>query len=307
MDSGRSSKYKSRIITFKTKTMYSKLKLSLLFSAILVVVSCKNDTEKSSEKNEDQTEEQINISKEKEQKFEGREVTYETDSTILRGYVAYDKINEVKRPGILVVHEWWGHDDYARKRADDLAKLGYVALAVDMYGNGKQLDHPKEAMKFSNNLMQNFDVAKERFNAGMELLKMHKYVDDTKISAVGFCFGGSVALAMANSGSDLDAVAAFHSGIELPVMPNEDLKARILVQNGAEDAMITAEQEEKFKSALEEINANYNYLTYEGVKHSFTNKAADSIAKKHDLPLAYDKEATEKSWNRMIEFFNETY
>ncbi|WP_127846157.1 dienelactone hydrolase family protein [Psychroflexus aestuariivivens] len=286
--------------------MYTKFKL-LLLSIILVGVSCKNETKKPSEENENQTEEQINLKEEKKSKFEGREVTYETDSTIMRGYVAYDEINEEKRPGILVVHEWWGHDDYARKRADDLAKLGYVALAVDMYGNGKQVNHPKEAMKFSSNVMQNFDVAKVRFNAAMELLKSHKYVDDNKISAVGFCFGGSVALAMANSGSDLDAVAAFHSGIELPVMPNEDLKARILVQNGAEDAMITDEQEEKFKSALEKINADYTYLTYEGVKHSFTNKAADSIAKKHDLPLAYDKEATEESWNRMIDFFNETY
>lgn len=290
--------------------MYSKLKLSLLFSAILITVSCKNDTEKSSgenEENSERKEKSIDINKQNQSKYQGREVAYKSDTTLLRGYVAYDEVNEEKRPGILVVHEWWGHDDYARKRADELAKLGYVALAVDMYGNGKQLDHPKEAMKFSSNVMQNFDVAKERFNAGLELLKSHKYVDENKISAVGFCFGGSVALAMANSGSDLDAVAAFHSGIELPVMPNEDLKAKILVQNGADDAMITAKQEEKFKSALEAINADYKYLKYEGVKHSFTNKNADSIAEKHNLPLAYDKEATEKSWNQMIEFFNETY
>ncbi|MFN2262571.1 MAG: dienelactone hydrolase family protein [Psychroflexus sp.] len=287
--------------------MHSKLKFALFFLAILIMASCKNDTKKSSDKNEAEENKGVKIQKQEESKFKGREVAYETDSTILRGYVAYDEVNDEKRPGIIVVHEWWGHDEYARKRADELAKLGYVALAVDMYGEGKKLDHPKEAMKFSSNVMSNFDLAKERFNAGMELLKSHKNVDKNKISAVGFCFGGSVALAMANSGSDLDAVAAFHSGIELPVMPNEDLKASVLVQNGAEDAMITAEQEEKFKSALEVINADYEYLKYEGVKHSFTNKNADSIAEKHNLPLAYDKEATEKSWEIMIEFFNETY
>jgi dienelactone hydrolase len=162
-------------------------------------------------------------------------------------------------------------------------------------------------MEFSSSVMKNFDTAKQRFMAAMETLKADKNVDPEKISAIGFCFGGSVALSMANTGVNLDAVAVFHSGLGLPVMPNEDLKAKLLIQNGAEDMMITDEQEKAFKDQLDAVNADYEYIAYEGVKHSFTNKDADSLAKKYDLPLAYDKEASEKSWEKMTRLFEQVY
>ncbi|MFD0932219.1 dienelactone hydrolase family protein [Psychroflexus salinarum] len=274
----------------------------LLLVFAIALTACKSEKKNNTEKDEIDV-----IIEENEVKVIGEEISYETDSTIMKGYIAHNEAMEGKSPGIIVVHEWWGHDEFAREKADELAELGYVALSVDMYGQGKQAKHPDEAMEFSSNVMKNFDTAKQRFMAAIETLKENENVNPNKISAIGFCFGGSVALAMANSGSDLDAVAVFHSGLELPVMPNEDLKAKLLIQNGAEDMMITDEQEKEFKAQLEAINADYEYIAYEGVKHSFTNKDADSLAKKYDLPLAYDKEAATKSWERMTNFFEEVY
>jgi dienelactone hydrolase len=268
----------------------------------IALTACKSET-----KEEKQNEDEVEIIQENSIEVIGKEISYESDSTVMKGYIAHNSELEGKRPGIIVVHEWWGHDDFARKKADELAEMGYVALAVDMYGQGKQAKHPEEAMEFSSSVMKNFDTAKQRFMAAMETLKADKNVDPEKISAIGFCFGGSVALSMANTGVNLDAVAVFHSGLGLPVMPNEDLKAKLLIQNGAEDMMITDEQEKAFKDQLDAVNADYEYIAYEGVKHSFTNKDADSLAKKYDLPLAYDKEASEKSWEKMTRLFEQVY
>lgn len=273
----------------------------MLLALVVISTACKSEKK-------DKTEKGINVVAEANDiKIIGKEISYETDSTTMTGYIAYKENLEAKRPGILVVHEWWGHNEFARDKAEKLAELGYVALAVDMYGQGKQAAHPEEAMAFSSTLMNNFDTAKKRFKAAMKTLKANENVNPEKISAVGFCFGGSVALAMANTGINLDAVAVFHSGLGLPVMPTEDLKAKLLIQNGAEDVMITEEQVKNFKAQLDAVDADYQYLSYEGVKHSFTNKDADSIAKKYDLPLAYDKDAAEKSWEKMSMFFEKIY
>jgi dienelactone hydrolase len=275
----------------------------LLFTLTVTMLSCKSD------KKEDTIEEIVEIiQEENSSQIRGNEISYQaSDSIMLNGYISRNTAKTGKRPGIIVVHEWWGHDEFARQKADQLAEMGYVALAVDMYGNGKQAEHPEEAMAFSSHVMKNFDTAKKRFLAAMETLKADENVDTEKISAIGFCFGGSVALAMANSGADLDGVAVFHSGLGLPVMPNKDLKAKLLIQNGAEDMMITDEQEKTYKSQLDSINADYEYIAYKDVMHSFTNKKADSLGKKFGLPLAYDKEATEKSWEKMTLFFKDLY
>ena len=144
---------------------------------------------------------------------EGKDVQYSADGVVLKGYLAYDKNVKGKRPGVLVVHEWWGLNDYARKRANMLAEMGYVALAVDMYGDGKQAMHPDDAGKFSSELMKNFDVAKARFMAALEFLKAQPAVDPDRIAAIGYCFGGGVVLNMARQGVDLKGVASFHGGL----------------------------------------------------------------------------------------------
>lgn len=235
------------------------------------------------------------------------EITYAADTTRLEGFLVYDEALEGTRPGILVIHEWWGHNEYTRKRARMLAEEGYTALAVDMYGEGKQASHPEEAGQFAGMVMQNMPLAEARFEAALQQLKSHPTVNPDQIAAIGYCFGGSVALTMANIGKDLEAVAAFHSGIQLPAMPSDSLEARVLVANGAEDPMISKEDVEKFKAALDSVGADYQYISYEGATHAYTSKAADSLGKEFGLPLAYNEEADKKSWNTLLEFLEKTF
>lgn len=282
----------------KFKMMMKNIALFLIAS-LITLASCKTKTEK--------TEDAKETPKDLPVKVQGEQVTYATDSTNLKGYIAFDKNAQEKRPGILIVHEWWGHNDYVRKRADMLAELGYTAIAVDMYGDGKLANHPDDAGKFASSVISNLPEATARFNAAMNLLKAHPSVDAEKIAAIGYCFGGSVALTMANSGADLDAVAAFHSGVQLPVMPNEKLKAKVLVCNGADDPFISPESIEAFKTSMDSIGADYQYIAYPGVKHSFTSKEADANGEKFGLPLAYDAEANEKSWASLKELFEDTF
>jgi dienelactone hydrolase len=271
--------------------------LSILTLILISAVSCKEDKKKT------EVEEVVEI----EVKIKGETVTYATDSTTMKGYIAFDENKIGKRPGILVIHEWWGHNDYVRQRADMLAELGYVALAVDMYGDGKQAAHPDDAGKFAGMVMQNMEEATARFNAAVELLKSNPNVDTESIAAIGYCFGGSVALSMANAGSDLDAVAAFHSGVTLPVMPSDKLKAKVLVCNGADDPFTSPESIETYKKQLDSINADYKYVAYPDAVHAFTSKDADALGKKFNLPLAYNKEADEKSWQELQILLNNAF
>ena len=273
--------------------------VQILVVTILLSTSCKQ--KETSKPATDATQEAAIV------KVKGTEVTYASDSTNLKGYIAYDENIKEKRPGILIVHEWWGHNSYVRERADMLAELGYTAIAVDMYGDGKQANHPDDAGKFAMSVMSNLPEATARFNAAMKLLQEHESVDSEKIAAIGYCFGGSVALTMANSGADLDAVAAFHSGVALPVMPNEDLKARVLVCNGADDPFVSAESITSFKTAMDSIGAKYEYIAYPGVKHSYTSKEADANGEKFKLPLAYNEDANQKSWESLQQLLKEVF
>ncbi|MDX1590647.1 MAG: dienelactone hydrolase family protein [Balneolaceae bacterium] len=237
----------------------------------------------------------------------GEEITYTAGDVSMNGYIAYDENDQGVRPGILVVHEWWGHNEHARNSAEKLAEMGYVALAVDMYGEGRVADHPEDAMEFAGSVMGNFETAQARFNAALETLKDHPMVDAGKTGAIGYCFGGTVVLAMANAGADLDAVVSFHGGLQLPVMPESDMDTRILILNGADDPMVTAEQVEALTGALEDVNADFQFINYEGATHSFTNPAADSLGAEFELPVAYNAEADSLSWSEMEEFFQQTF
>jgi len=237
----------------------------------------------------------------------GEEVSYTADTTNLRGYIVYDQNQEGKRPGVIVVHEWWGHNQYVRERADMLAELGYTALALDMFGDGVLAEHPDDAGKLANMIMSNLDMGMARFDAAMDLLKAHPTVDPEKIAAIGYCFGGSVVLTMANSGRDLDAVAAFHSGVQLPVMPGEDLKAKVLVCNGADDPFISQESVTAFKVTMDAAGADYQYIAYPGAVHAFTSKYADETGEKFDMPLKYQKEADEASWEELQQLLESVF
>ena len=238
----------------------------------------------------------------------GQEVSYSSGSTVMKGYLAYDKNIKGKRPGVLVVHEWWGHNEYARKRARMLAEMGYAALAVDMYGDGKQAMHPDEAGKFSSEVMNNFDTAKARFTAAMDFLKKQHMVDSGEIAAIGYCFGGGVVLNMARQGFDLKGVASFHGSL-VPVKPAQPgaVKAKILVLHGGDDKFTTAEQIDAFKKEMKDAGADFQFITYPGAMHSFTNPDADAYAKKFNLPLGYNAEADKKSWEELGTFLGQIF
>lgn len=233
-----------------------------------------------------------------------REVDYQSGGVTLKGYLAYDDAVKGARPGVLVVHEWWGMNDYARKRARMLAELGYTALALDMYGDGRQAHHPDDAGQFSSEIMKNQDLARARFNAALDLLRREKTVDPGRVAAIGYCFGGAVVLQMARYGSDLKGVVSFHGSLN-PISPAEPgaIKAKILVLTGADDPFVPAEQVEQFKKEMDAAKADYKVIAYPGARHSFTNPDADEFGKKFNMPLAYDKAADEASWKEMQDFF----
>ncbi|MCB0285417.1 MAG: dienelactone hydrolase family protein [Calditrichia bacterium] len=240
--------------------------------------------------------------------LQGKPVDYTVDGMTMKGYLAYDADKTGKRPGILVVHEWWGATEYVRERADMLAKLGYTALAVDMYGEGKIADHPDDAMKFATEVMQNIPAGEQRFREAMKLLKSQATVDTSKIGAIGYCFGGGVVLHMARAGMPLDAVVSFHGSIATQNPAKEgDVKAAILVCNGADDPFVTAEQIDAFKAEMEAAGADFKFVNYPGAVHSFTNPDADANGQKFEMPLAYNKAADEQSWQDMQDLFNRVF
>ena len=237
-----------------------------------------------------------------------QEVSYKQGDTVMKGLVAYDDEVEGVRPGILVIHEWWGHNAYARKRARMLAELGYTALAVDMYGDGKTAEHPDDAGKFSSAVGGNPQLAKARFDAALDTLKQQPTVEADKIAAIGYCFGGSIVLGMARMGTDIDGVVSYHGSVATKTPAKEgDIKTRILVFNGADDPFVKAEQIEAFKQEMEAAGADYRLVNYPGAVHSFTNPGADEMGKKFDLPLAYNEKADKDSWQQTQAFFKQIF
>ncbi len=236
-----------------------------------------------------------------------QEIDYTHKGTILKGFLAYDDAIQGKRPGVLVVHEWWGHNKHARDRARMLAEIGYTALAVDMYGNGKTADHPKKAGEFMNAAFKDWETSQARFNKAKEVLQSHKTVDAEKIGAIGFCFGGAVSLRMARGGADLEGVVAFHSA--LPLEPAiTDMKASVLVINGSQDSFIKPETVGSFTRQMVAGKVDFTYINLAGVKHSFTNKQADEFDKKFKIGnLEYNKQADEQSWLAMQAFFKRVF
>ncbi|MFT5049289.1 MAG: dienelactone hydrolase [Chlamydiales bacterium] len=236
------------------------------------------------------------------------EVTYDADGVECHGYLAYDPAVKGERPGVLVVHEWWGHNEYARRRARMLAELGYTALAVDMYGEGRQAAHPADAQKFMMEIMGNIEAAKSRFVAAQELLIAHSTTEDASTAAIGYCMGGAVVLQMARQGLDLDGVASFHGslGTDAPAGPG-DIRARLLVLHGAADPFVSAEDMESFHREMVAAGADLRFIEYPGAKHAFTNPDATAMGVEFGLPLAYDADADEQSWVELEGFLEELY
>ncbi len=236
----------------------------------------------------------------------GKSVEYRANGTVLKGWLTWNDSYKGRRPAVLVVHEWWGHNDYARRRARMLAELGYVALAVDMYGDGKQAAHPDDAGKFAAEVASNRPLAKARFEAAMKVLRNNPHVDAQRLAAIGYCFGGSVVLNMAREGEPLRGVASFHGGLstDTPAQPGK-VRAQVISFTGAEDKMIPAAQVAAFEMEMQNAGVNYRAVVYPGALHSFTNPEADEYARRFNLPLAYDAAADQDSWAQLQQFLAE--
>jgi dienelactone hydrolase len=233
-----------------------------------------------------------------------KEIEYEHDGTKLKGVLAFDDAGTGKRPGVLVFHEWWGLDDYAIMRAKQLAEMGYVAFAADMYGVGKRTEHPKEAGKMAQEVRMNQAVWLGRAQAALKVIQAQELVDPDKVAAIGYCFGGSTALVLAYSGAPLKAVNTFHAALPTPTPEQaKAIKARVIIAHGADDAFIPKEAIDKFRGALDAAGTKYEFDSYPGTVHSFTVKGAD---KKEIKGMAYNEEADTKSWERMKGLFKET-
>lgn len=241
-------------------------------------------------------------------KIQGKEVDYSANGVTLKGYLVYDDSIKGKRPGILIVHEWWGLNDYARERARMLAKLGYTAFAIDMYGDAKQAKNPEEAGKLSGMVMGNLDDAQARFDAALELLRNQKTTDPKRIAAIGYCFGGGVVLNMALRGVNLNGVASFHGMLptNASAKPTE-VKAAVLVLHGEDDQFVKPEQVEKFKELMKNEKADFEVITYPNAKHGFTVPEADANAKKFNIPIGYNAEADKESWVKLQEFLKRVF
>ncbi len=241
---------------------------------------------------------------ESEPKLVNEVIHYQVGDTQLKGYMAYPS-NAQNAPGVLIVHEWWGNNDYARKRADMLAQLGYVAFALDMYGDNKVTGHPKEANAFMMEVLGTDGLIKQRFMAAYDLLAKHPKSDPERLAAIGYCFGGGVVLSMARSGVDLKGVASFHGSLQGLAPVADDVSARFVLFNGAEDPFVPEKAIAQFKQEMDSVALPYEFVNYPGAVHGFTNPDATAKGEEYGLPLRYSPEADRDSWEKLQTFFDE--
>ncbi|WP_407070013.1 dienelactone hydrolase family protein [Marinobacter sp.] len=235
-------------------------------------------------------------------------VEYKVNGESFTGYMAYDDEAEGKRPGVLVVHEWWGHNEFAREQAEKLAAAGYTAFALDMYGSGKLAEHPDDAQAFMKEATKDIDQVKARFMAAKELLQQHDSVDSNKIAAQGYCFGGAVVLNMARLGVDLDAVVSYHGALGSPIKAEAGkVQPRIHVYTGGADQMVPSDQVSALVKEMQDAEADLTLVSFPGVLHSFTNPGADQVAEEFDMPIAYDEDAAKRSWDGTMRLYDEVF
>jgi dienelactone hydrolase len=244
-------------------------------------------------------------------------VEYKHGETTLVGYLAYDDAvatEKTPRPGVVVCPEWWGNDDYAHKRAEELAKAGYVAFSIDMYGKAegggaKTTKDPQQAGKWAGEVNGDAKVLRGRAMAGYNALAGQKMVDKTKMAAIGYCMGGTVALELARAGADLDAVVAFHASRIAAADPADNKKLKdngttVLICHGQDDTFVKSEEITKFHQQMKDAKVDYEFVSYAGAVHSFTNPGADA----HGMDgVKYDEKADKRSWDRMLALFREKF
>ena len=232
-------------------------------------------------------------------------VEYKYDGATLVGYLAYDAGISELRPGVLIVHEWWGLNDYPKSRAEQLAKLGYVAFAVDMYGDGAVAASAEEAGKMAGAVRGDVALTRGRINAALDVLRARSQVDPKRIAAIGYCFGGGVALELARSGADVAGVVSFHGSLSTTAPAAEgNIKAKVLVLHGADDPNVPMEQVTAFEDEMRAAGADWEMVFYGGAVHGFTNAANGDDPSKG---VAYNASADKRSWQAMLSFFDEIF
>jgi dienelactone hydrolase len=234
-----------------------------------------------------------------------KDVPYTHNGTNLKGFMVYDDAFSGRRPGILVVHEWWGLNDYARRRAEQLAKLGYVAFALDMYGEHKLTQHPDQASAWMKEITRNVAFWQGRAMAGLEILKKNPEVDPSRLGAIGYCFGGSTVQQLAYGGADLQGVVSFHGSLIPPPFSGINrVKARILICHGSSDPFVTGDALRNYLAAMESTPLDWQMIIYGGARHGFTNPGADKFGMEG---LQYNAKADHRSWDHMQLFFEEIF
>jgi dienelactone hydrolase len=272
-------------INMKRISLCSFFALAILFSA------CKNGKDKKEETM-------------KEPKLKEETVSYELDSVTRNNYLAYDDNIEGKRPVVLVFPEWWGLNEFTKGRARELAKLGYMAMAVDMYGDGKMGTDPKLAGELSGPFYANPGLVKPIFDAALNKLRTYSQSDMDHVGAIGYCFGGSEVLNLAKMGEDLKGVVSFHGNLNVMPPAKDKLKAEVLVCHGEADSFVPMTEVETFKKQMDSVGAKYAVKLYPGATHAFTNPEATEVGKKFNLPVQYNAAADTASWSEMKSFFN---
>jgi dienelactone hydrolase len=232
-------------------------------------------------------------------------IEYKHDDKVLEGYLAYDDAVKDKRPGVLIVHEWTGHNPYVRKRARQLAELGYVAFALDMYGKGILAKSPQEAAKMAAPFKKDRKLMRARATAGLEVLRKQPQVDLARLTAIGYCFGGTTVLELARDGADLAGVVTFHGDLSSPHPEDaKNIKGRVLVLHGADDPFVPAEQVAGFEEEMRKAGVDWQLVKYGDAVHSFTNPGAGTDKKRG---AAYNAKADRRSWAAMRTFFSEVF
>ncbi|HEX2607158.1 MAG TPA: dienelactone hydrolase family protein [Flavisolibacter sp.] len=272
---------------------------ALLVSAGFMLSSCNNE----SKTKESQTMDSSNtVTNHQTQIIVEHPVSYSVKGINFNSYVAFDSAQTGKRPVVLVLPEWWGMTEYPRKRAKQLAELGYLAMAVDLYGDGKIAGDPVQAQTLATPFYKDPQLGKERFEAALSTAMKLEQADTTKTAAIGYCFGGTMVLNAAKMGSNLDGVVSFHGGLETVPANKDLLKAKILICHGAADSFVPQAQVDAFKKGLDSIGASYTFKAYPDATHAFTNPAATETGVKFKMPIRYNGAADTASWNDMKSF-----
>lgn len=274
-----------------------KIRFIIIAFGLLIFVSCgKQDNAQTAENQQEEITEDSN-----QDLIVTKDIEYTVDGKQYKSHLAYDGMISGERPVVYILPEWWGITDYAKSRANQIAELGYLAVVVDMFGEGGFVDTPEKAQQQTKPIYENPDFAKKLFEAAIDHSKTLEEADETKLAAIGYCFGGAMVLNFAREGEPLKGVVSFHGNLSTGVKISSNA-VPMLVLNGEADSFISAEDIQSFKDEMNKGGVDFKFINYPGALHSFTNPEATEVGKKFGMNVAYNKEADEASWNEMKSF-----